>query len=391
MIFTQNTLAKASTIKNLSLIPSYRIFPLYQRKMTLTKNAGGLQELATSSLPALGGDPLQPSWSRSLQELMAANQALIGTTGPPQPTAAAQVLLGSSRTDLGSLVASLQAPKSSTSSSTKPATFASLEERCRTHRDGIIERILKKEREHSQRAFEKAIERRREEDWAKEREWWMNEIVGKRNLVDSTNTLALGPSEKSSTLPMLPGPTSSNLLPGYASHSNPTLDARLAHEHWRIVKSLPEQSLDLGVLAQLESMASTLDSSSAGYTTAWQLMTSMIPRLSSSPIDGALGSLIHLCKQYQSHVKNRVASASLAGQDLSTRQNFGSGMAGTVAAFVKLEKGSNASIWHILYYCKYYTNKEYIPSAMAPSVLSRVIYLHSLLSFFCQACAAETR
>lgn len=325
--------------------------------MTPSKNAGGLQELASSALPALGGDPLQPSWSRSLQELMAANQALIGTSGPPQPTAAAQVLLGgSSRTDFGSLVASLETPgNKNMSTGTKTATVVSLEERCRKHRDGIIERILKKEREHSQRAFEKAIERRREEDWAKEREWWMKEMVGKRNLVDSTNhSLSLGPSE-SSTLPILSGPTSSsNLLPGYASHSNLTLNNRLAAEHGKLVKSLPAgTSSDLGgVVAHFESIASALDDSNAaaGYTTAWQLMASMMPRLS-SPIDGALGALIHFCKQYQCFIKNRVASASLAGQDLSTRQNFGSGMAGTVAAYVKLEKGSNASIWCILYYC----------------------------------------
>ena len=95
--------------------------------MTLTKNAGGLQELASGTLPTLGGDPLQPSWNRSLAELLAANQALVGTTGAAQPTAAAQLLLGSTRTDFGSLVA----PK--VTSTPAITAFASVENRFRSH------------------------------------------------------------------------------------------------------------------------------------------------------------------------------------------------------------------------------------------------------------------
>lgn len=319
--------------------------------MTLTKKTDGLQELASGAVPSMGGNQLRPSWSRSLQELAAANQTLIGGAGAAQPTVAAQMLLGSNQTDFGSLVASLEAPKMSTANT---ASFASLEDKCRKHRDGIIERILKKEREHSHRAFEKAIERRHEEDWAKEREWWMKEIVGKRNLVDETNTLSFGgPTvEHRAAPPMLPGPASSNLLPGYSSTANRTLDVRMAQEHGKVVMTLPVGSTDLdGVISQFEGVASRLDST-GGYTVAWQLARTMVPRHSSS-IECALGSLIHLCKQYQTYVKNRVSSSRLAGQDLSIRQNFGSGMAGTVAAFVKIEKGSNASIWCILYFCKY--------------------------------------
>ncbi len=304
--------------------------------MTLTKNAGGLQELASGSLPSLGGDPLQPSWSRSLAELLAANQALIGTSGAPQPTAAAQVLLGSTRTDFGSLVI----PKPTTGS-TPTATFASVEERCRRHRDGIMERILQNERERCHRAFEKATERRQQDDWTKEREWWMKEIVGTRNLVDAKSAL------KGTSVLMLTGPTSSNLLPGFASPTMALLNSRMAQDHKSIIQSMPKGSLEL--VTKLEVAASD---SNPGYTTAWQLLGCMLPHLS-SPIGGALGSLIHFCKQYQAFIKNRVASASLAGQDIATRLNFGSGMAGTIAAFCKLEKGSAASVWCNVYYCKF--------------------------------------
>lgn len=303
--------------------------------MTLTKNAGGLQELASGTLPALGGDPLQPSWNRSLAELLAANQALVGTTGGAQPTAAAQLLLGSNRTDFSSLVTQ----KVTTGSTPAATAFATVEERCRQHRDGIIERILHRERERAQKDFEKAMERRREDDWAKEREWWMKEIVGTRNLIDARLSLT-GPSTV-----MLPGTTSSNLLPGYPSHTTALLDVKMAQDHRNVLLSIPDGPSNFA--ARMQAVASD---SHPGYATAWKLVDTMLPHLS-SPIEGALGSLIHFCKQYQSYVKNRVAAAGLAGQDVTTRLHFGSGMSRTVAAFCKLEKGSSASIWHIVYYC----------------------------------------
>lgn len=304
-------------------------------------NDGGFEELAAGSLPTFGGDPLQPSWSRSLQELMAANQSLIGGNAQ-QPTAAAQVLLGN-RTDFGRLAASLEAPKPH-----KQEAFTSVEASCRKHRDGTIERILKKEREQTQKTLDHAIERQLEEDWAQEREWWMKELIGTRNLVDSTNTLVIRQPEVGSSLLALPGPSHNLFADTYASSSQ-SLDPKMVKEHLELVKSMTPTSDFSEVYSRFQKLAY---SDSNGYMSAWQLLASMIPNLS-SPIHGALGSLIHFCKQYQTFIKNRVASASLAGQDVSTRQNYGAGMGGTVAAYVKLEYGSNASIWNILYFCKW--------------------------------------
>jgi hypothetical protein len=317
--------------------------------MTLMTSHGDFQELASGSLSTLGADPLQPSWSRSLQELMAANQALIGGNHQ-QPTAAAQLLLGD-RSDFGTLAASLEVPEQP-----KTEAFASVEETCRKHRDGIIERILKKEREQTQSTLEKALERQLEEDWGREREWWMKEIVGSRNLVDASNSLVLRQAtpQLGSNLQALPGPSHSFLADAYTTSSHP-LDLRMVKDHLELVKSLSPLSMDLSeVFSKFQKLSAT---GSNGYSTAWQLLASIVPNLS-SPINGALGSLIHFCRQYQTVITNRVASASLAGQDLSTARGYGTGMAGTVAAYVKLEFGSNASIWHILYFCKC-INKSY--------------------------------
>jgi hypothetical protein len=316
--------------------------------MTLmTRDQGGFDELASGSLPTLGGNPLQPSWSRSLHELIATNQALIGGN-PQQPTAAAQVLLGD-RTDFGTLAASLEAPKPP-----KTEVFASVEETCRKHRDGTIERILQKEREQTQKTLESALERQLEEDWGREREWWMKEIVGTRNLVDSANSLVIRQPEQplGSNLQALPGPSHNFLADAHSSraHAHP-LDPRMVKDHLDLVKSITPSSNLSDIFSKFQKNCS---SHSNGYMTAWQLLSSIIPNLS-SPINGAMGSLIHFCRQYQTIVKNRVASASLAGQDVSTAQYYGMSMGGTIAAYVKLEFGSNASIWHILYFCKYNT------------------------------------
>jgi hypothetical protein len=320
--------------------------------MTLmTGDKGDFDELASGSLPTLGGNPLKPSWSRSLQELIATNQALIGGN-PQQPTAAAQVLLGD-RTDFGTLAASLEAPKQP-----KTEVFASVEETCRKHRDGTIERILQKERDQTQKTLEKALERQLEEDWGREREWWMKEIVGTRNLVDSANSLVIRQPEQrlGSNFQALPSPSHYLLADAHSSRTHP-LDPRLVKDHLDLVKSITPSSNLSEIFSKFQKHSS---SDSNGYMTAWQLLSSMVPNLS-SPINGALGSLIHFCRQYQTIVKNRVASASLAGQDVSTAQYYGISMGGTVAAYVKLEFGSNASIWHILYFCKYETwNGEHL-------------------------------
>lgn len=327
--------------------------------MTLMSTQQSLEELASGSLPTFGGvDSLQPSWSRSLHEIEAANKSFLGGN-LPQPTASAQVLLGN-RTDFGGLVATLESSRNQAPKSTE--AFASIEDTRRKHRDGAIERILQKEREQTQRTLEKALERQLEEDWTRERDWWMKELVGSRNLVDASNSLAIRKADRQveASFQSISGPTHNLITDAYLAPGTGPLEPKMVQDHLRLVRSVTATANIADVLSEFQRISS---SDTSGYLIAWQLFSTMIPNLS-SPFSGALGSLIHFCKQYKTVMKNRVASANLAGQNVTTAKNYGTGMGGTIAAFVKLDFGANASIWHILYYCKSISTTSKIANAV---------------------------
>jgi hypothetical protein len=383
--------------------------------MTLIGN-GNIQPTAAAdngsfgglaSLPSLGGDPLsRPSWKRSLSELAASNIALIGNSNNTNgsggrhhaaaavaasnapPTSAAQMLLGS-RTDFGSLISS---SKSSTAGkfdnnnqnqtmkdnynnldrfSYDAMNGGGIEEVVRRHRDGMLERILKDQREETKRLLDKAVERQIEDDWKEERSWWRKELVGDRNLVDATNNNTHnsnigggggGESNFSSSSSSSSGGRGLLLTSDYGSgdgNNNNTsgssfatgCDPKTMKNHIDIVKGIQPTSDLKQVIADLERLART---SNNGYHNAWLLLGCMLPNMQ-SPINGAQGALSHFCRQYQRIINNHVKSASLSGQDTTTSVNYGgsSTMAETIASYVKLTSGSNASVWEILYFCKY--------------------------------------
>mmetsp|Transcript_19709 Transcript_19709/g.48434 ORF Transcript_19709/g.48434 Transcript_19709/m.48434 type:complete len:803 (-) Transcript_19709:105-2513(-) len=301
-----------------------------------------LQQLASGALPNLSsGDSMQPSWSRSLNELAAANKSFLGNN-PQQLTSSAQLLLGD-RTDFGSLVANLE------TTPTAPLTqdaFQSLDASRRQQRDSAIERILQRERENTNKQLEKQLEQQLEDDWKREREWWLKELVGSRNLVDASNSLGIRQADRKleATFQSVSGPSHSSFITEAVKQP---LDAVAVQKHLQLLRSITATTNLQDVIAGYQNMTR---SDSTGYAIAWQLFGNMIPNLS-SPFHGALGSLLHFCKQYQDVIKNRVASANLAGQNVVTDRNYGTGMGGTMATYVKLEYGADASTWHILYYC----------------------------------------
>ncbi len=366
--------------------------------MTIIGNASAQSSsfsgLASSALPSLGGDSLaRPTWKRSLQELAASNMALMNNnannninTGASSsshmaapPTAAAQILLGS-RTDFGSLLNKSSKKKTTTgkqaSSHADPSSRFSfdamsgggIEAVVRRHRDGMLERILKDQREQTQRLLDKAVERQVEDDWKEERSWWRKELVGDRNLVDATNHASISGNERTAGIKQRllvgPGatktPTTRGLLvadyTGGANHQNSLYatgcDPKAMQEHLAVVKQIQPRSDPLQAIASFEQLAST-ETFGGGYKNAWMILASMIPRMH-SPIGAAQGAQSHFCKQYQTIIHNHVKSASLSGQDSSTSVHYGGGgMASTIASYVKLISGSNASVWETLYYCEF--------------------------------------
>ena len=308
-------------------------------KMTMLDDA--LSELASGSLPLLEvGGPTHPSWSRSLSELKAANEAILGGQ-QALPSSAAQSILGEP-TDFGRLAASLETPKQVTQEA-----FVSIEATLRQHRDNILDRILQKEREQTRQITQQLVEKQLEEDWKREREWWIKEIVGTRTLGGSANHLLLPQSGALShsfrgTVP-------------YRGHSGDSISAQMddrsVQAHLEVTKTIDSSSLLSTVIPKYINLSTSGSAQDSGYTTAWQLLSCMLTQ-PYSPIDAALGALVHFCKQFQNLISNHVRSASLAGVDVSPPQTYGSGFVGTVASYVKLEFGAKASIWHIIYLCK---------------------------------------
>ena len=407
-------------------------------------NGGSFSGLASSALPSLGGDPLtRPTWKRSLQELAASNIALMsGSTnantnanangtmktngygnaannggssshGAAPPTAAAQILLGP-RTDFGSLLTKRRSSntnntsrnvntknhqlRSDSSSSSSRFSFdamsgnGGIEAVVRRHRDGMLERILKDQREQTQRLLDTAVERQVEDDWKEERNWWRKELVGDRNLVDATNKdnhynpagTSSSSSSRNETAGMkqrsigafgLSNPAQGLLVADYsggAANKKNTMyatgcDPKAMQDHLAIVQQIqPASDQDpLQIVAGFEQLACT-ETFGGGYKNAWMILGSMLPRMqhNSGPIGASQGAQSHFCKQYQTIIHNHVKSASLSGQDISTPVNYGVGnnssssssssMAAMIASYVKLISGSNASVWEILYYCTCY-------------------------------------
>jgi len=369
---------------------------------TAQSSSSSFSGLASSSLPSLGGDSLaRPTWKRSLQELAASNMALMNNNNSNSnnnnsnnnvgasssshfaapPTAAAQILLGS-RTDFGSLLNNKSFTKKTTTTTTSTTSKLSsqasssrysfdamsgggIEAVVRRHRDGMLERILKEQREQTQQLLDKAVERQVEDDWRQERNWWRKELVGDRNLVDATNHNNIPSSSDPSAgiikQRLVGGSTKNNpttrglLVADYTGGTNNSLyatgcDPKAMQEHLAVVKQIQPTSDPLRAIASFEQLACT-KTFGGGYKNAWMILSSMIPRMQSA-IGAAQGAQSHFCKQYQTIINNHVKSASLSGQDGSTSVYYGgNGMASTIASYVKLISGSNASVWETLYYC----------------------------------------
>lgn len=335
------------------------------------RGSGGFDTLASTTLPSFGS-AMQPSWKRSLPELAAANQALNSNTysqamGPP--TAAAEVLLGS-RTDFGSLASSASAVKTSKgsagggiggdgdrSASALPLE-GGIEEAARRRRDEILEGVLKRENEQTQKLLDRAVQRQLENDRKAERDFWRKELVGDRNLVNSTNNMSL--QLRADIQFGGKGSTQNLLVPDYETPSagvSVSVDQRsvdaIVEGHLEVVikKIQQEENPDFSQVVHAFQKVASSSNTAVGYQVAWKLVGCM--GNGGNPVNRALGAMVHLCRMYQTIVSNEVRTSNLARQDVSTPIQYVNSMAGTIAAYVKLQSGSAASVWEILYCCEY--------------------------------------
>lgn len=328
--------------------------------------------LSSSSLPSLGVNRMQPSWRRSIAELAAESQSLIGkhpSQIPPQPSTEAQLLLGT-RTDFsvlgptGTIGPRRDGGKSSNGLKSALSIEGGIEQTLRNHRDEILTKVVTKERKETRKRLNAAVNKQLEEDWEMERAWWKNELTGNRNLVDRTNTfgwkrtvtgIASSNGSRSLTGNLLVadyGTTSLVGLNGTAATSIDGCNPRAIQEHLTIVRQMQPPMDPLQAIAAFEKVALSAQAN-AGYQTAWQFMTCMLPKMS-NPVEAALGSLVQLSRQYQTIIRNRVRIAQLNGNDASTSIRYGNGMAATIASYVQLTSGSSSGFWEIVYYCRWF-------------------------------------
>ena len=312
-----------------------------------SSNGDPFAQLASGSLPVLGAEAFQPtSWSRSLGELKAANETFLSGR-PLQPNTGSTTLLGAP-TDHGRLAGSLITP-----TQPKVETGVSVEQMLRQHRDGIMERILKDCHDHTRRKADELVEKQLQEDWEKEKSWWVKETVGVTRLGGSGSAvLALESGQQTaSPLHALPSGRSPYRMVNAGGVFPSGLDSRLVQGHLEVVKSIKDPSSIQDLMSSFQKIPFLGTAQEKCYSDACQLMSSMLSQYN-RPVDGATGAMIHFCRQFQYLITNRVRQASSAGQALSTPHNLGSGLVNTITAYVKLEFAATDAIWHVLYFCK---------------------------------------
>jgi hypothetical protein len=339
----------------------------------------GFADLASGSLPTLGGgDPLLPSWSRSLSELQVASQSLLGGGRPSAGNAAS--LLGTDRSEFGRLASTLVADTTTSTGTRSQAnnftsashhqlpeeSFTTVAELLQKQQTDILENLLESARESARAKSQAYVDQQLKDDWEREKQWWIQDIVGTRTLGGASSSLALASSSNDMMPKALtaPYPTSTPRFLGDTTSSSRSsssqLDAKSVQAHFQVLQKVAATNNPSGVQAARDMLAklqALTDASSVPedsfYHTALDFVACLLERnANGSPMDHSMGVLVHLSRQFQSMIVQRVRAASLAGQDVSTGGAYNSGMVSTIAAHVQLEFGAEKSIWHMLYFCK---------------------------------------
>lgn len=211
--------------------------------------------------------------------------------------------------------------------------FESLEDRLERRQQEILEQVIRKQREITKQRMEEHEEERLKQQWEEEKERFLKELAG---------DVVLGGSAKPLQSPLV---SITSTVPVSVVHAAdlPTM----AQNHVQIVA---RWNRDPGLNAVDEFSRIASPSNFPSYAMAWRLLATIVGK--SNPPSIAAGTLAHLSRHFQSHVIGTVQKASLAGQDVSLSTPFPSEMANSVAAFVKLTHGLNATVWSLIYYCK---------------------------------------
>jgi hypothetical protein len=318
-----------------------------------TTNTGGGFEPRSSAAQSMSSLHFSNSFSsggtsRSLSQLAAANiqysNDMTANVGPSN--AGTPALLGNRPTFSG--LSQQQQQPSSAQQQSNYADNGGIQESLDNHMDNILLRIVQMQQQQTKELLEERVQKRLKEDWDVSVQAWRNTLVGNRNFVDDTTEITMAAGGNKQHLMLTNGQSygvgsqSLGLL-----NANGTETTQMVMDHLQIVQNMGQSTNVLQLMDNFETIATN-----DGYSSAWQLLKALLPNMS-SPVGGALGALDFLCCQYQRVVEDRVRSASLNGHDVAAPVQYQNARANSAAAFVKLTIGSTASVWDIIYYCKY--------------------------------------
>lgn len=311
----------------------------------MTAGTSDFATLASSSLPAVNGESWngytntsstsngppaflsQANSSSSTFSTTGVVRAGVGVgVGPPSTSMHMHTGMhsGMDLNRIQQLTHSLQAPPKPDAASVN-TEFVSVSEMIHQRRHLVLDKLFISEMNKTRRRCDTMHARRMKKDWDEQKSLYMKELVGDRRLGGSNV------ANFESMTPTLP-------------QSQSRLTAQTV-EHLRLMKEYNQDS-DMDIIYAFDRLASE----SPSYSAAWKLIFAVKQGKSDSPLGRAISTMSHLARQFRAHVENRVRSATASGQADGYSSNY-TGMARTVATYVFLTVGSQASHWATVYYC----------------------------------------
>lgn len=264
-----------------------------------------------------------------------------------------------------------------------------LEQRLNQHENETLGGLMERAAERTRTALNRKWEALVQEAWDRDRQVWMQEMIGTRTLGGVASAHA---SSRTEAPPGLPGTTPYLPSPLYGGgpssepgrpledaafdNASSTLDISVIRDHGEILmRHLNPRTVTAlvagdpsfsGHVAAQRAIDAFLDlpapasgaSASAGYRTAWQLLASLCATnassssaaLALSPVDQARAALNNLSVQFLTHMMNRLRGAKSA----SNSQRYTNFTANTAAGYVDVAlslDGEAETMWATVYFC----------------------------------------
>lgn len=249
-----------------------------------------------------------------------------------------------------------------------------LEDAIHRHEQEILNGILNKMQQDTQRATDAMVEAQLQMKWEEDRIAWYNEMQGtpwsEPEYDPSDRATASSNTTARYETPTQMGRPIAMLLNGIVpTRSNTTtaakVDPALVQAHTDIVQSMKKSatiSLEDSIEQFLRILDGRLDPPTQGYAATWRLVAQLVQlrrqmSLSGafSPLDYAKATLAHFCQQYRTHVVHTVrqaSSLSSTAMSTSTSQttNYKHDFAAQCEVFALLLLGSQKDQWAVLYF-----------------------------------------